>query len=146
MKIPAGAETAATAQLRKELGTPFIVRHLRSELQWWEIDPSGEGALCAESFGDKKISGITVLDCKQWAEKASDSQYNAARIMLSDLVSIELFDRNPLSKVKRKRSPGRRDYPPLSSKEVEGLLASRSSTNRWRRRWPGRSPTVPISD
>jgi DNA invertase Pin-like site-specific DNA recombinase len=59
--VPAGVETQATAELREKLGPPKT-KHLRgAELQMWEVDAEGEGAIAARLSTRDVQKGETVM-------------------------------------------------------------------------------------
>lgn len=60
-RIPQGVETEATAELRKRLGTPTVKRLGAAELQLWEMDPNGRGALAARLSTEDVKKGETVM-------------------------------------------------------------------------------------
>lgn len=60
-RIPAGFETKATAELRKQLGSPTVFRNRGAELQLWEENPEGDGALVARLSTKDVQKGETSL-------------------------------------------------------------------------------------
>lgn len=75
-----------------------------------------------ERFGSSKIRRLDRYECVQWAAGENNWTVNPSRILLGDMMRDGLINTNPLSDLRRAQAPGRRDYPALSSAEVDLLL------------------------
>ena len=76
-------------------------------------------------FGSVRIRDLDRTACVDWSNTQADWAVDAARNMLSDMRDLDrLILVNPLEKLRRKRSRGRKDWPSLGDIEVQGLIDS----------------------
>ncbi|MCB0859476.1 MAG: tyrosine-type recombinase/integrase [Solirubrobacterales bacterium] len=81
-----------------------------------------------ERFGEVLVRDLDRSECVAWAESEPDWSVNAARIMLADMRDMDyLIAFNPLEKLGRTRSRGRKGWPVLGDSEVEGLIDTAQS-------------------
>ena len=59
-QMPAGTNTEATAELLEEMGPPNTLRRGITLLNWWEVDPAGDGAIVARLSSRDVNKGETV--------------------------------------------------------------------------------------
>lgn len=74
-------------------------------------------------FGDRRIKdGITRFEASQWADTATENQITSAIALINDARDLDPSFVNPLEKMSRKRTRGRKDLPDvLTAAEVETL-------------------------
>jgi len=60
-RVPTGVGATVTAASKENSVSPTVIRLGRSGLKWWEVDPDGDGAICARLSSEDENKGVTVM-------------------------------------------------------------------------------------
>lgn len=72
-------------------------------------------------FGSEQLRDLNRVRCKKWAGSVPEGVYAVAKTMLNEAMADGYLDFNPLSKLGRKKSRGRKDLKMISSSQLSNV-------------------------